>query len=301
MSTMGCYSTPATRGPTPAGRRQVTLIDSTMTLYAARPWIIHELISLTHILTYNILKLGLLEARASVASGTGVSPGEVHPVRRARTGPRFLEIRRQRRMSAIESETAAATAETTGVDARESSARENGERETNSSPARKRRPAPYTSSFRGFLEQLGENPREFDQRRRKLWDAFQPEDGFEEGLVLAFHNNDDVFGDPLQLSPHSQEAGFGICSASPNPEPRRGRGSEVPLRAGWWRRPIGGGARIGGWIDGKAAIDGGTPPVSRWMVTVVVNPRELIGRANRHFHHPYCHLGAKPVLQTNWI
>src|SRR5271157_128546 len=86
-------------------------------------------------------------------------------------------------MSAMEAEPAAATAETTPVEAAETGARNNGEPETNSSPTRKRRPAPYTRSFRGFLEQLGENPREFDQRRRKLWDAFNPEDGFEEDLV----------------------------------------------------------------------------------------------------------------------
>ncbi|MGO9272289.1 MAG: hypothetical protein ACLQOO_19010, partial [Terriglobia bacterium] len=72
-------------------------------------------------------------------------------------------------MSVIESEAAVATAE--GADAPQTGTPGNGERETNSSPARKRRPAPYTRSFRGFLEQLGEDPREFDQRRRKLWDA----------------------------------------------------------------------------------------------------------------------------------
>ncbi|MGO9274765.1 MAG: hypothetical protein ACLQOO_31810, partial [Terriglobia bacterium] len=60
---------------------------------------------------------------------------------------------------------------------------ESGGPETHSGPARKRRPAPYSRSFRGFLEQLGEDPREFDQRRRKLWDAFNQEDGFEEDLV----------------------------------------------------------------------------------------------------------------------
>ncbi len=86
-------------------------------------------------------------------------------------------------MSAIESEPTAATAETTPVEAPETGALDNGEPETNSGPTRKRRPAPYTRSFRGFLEQLGENPREFDQRRRRLWDAFNPEDGFEEDLV----------------------------------------------------------------------------------------------------------------------
>jgi len=84
-------------------------------------------------------------------------------------------------MSGIESEPAAVTAE--GVEAPATKAPENGEPETNSSPARKRRPAPYTRSFRGFLEQLGEDPCEFDRRRRRTWDAFQPEDGFEEDLV----------------------------------------------------------------------------------------------------------------------
>ncbi|MGO9270450.1 MAG: hypothetical protein ACLQOO_09395 [Terriglobia bacterium] len=55
-------------------------------------------------------------------------------------------------MSAIESEPAAAAAEGAG-DQRNG---RNGERETNSSPARRRRPAPYTPSFRAFLKQLGE-------------------------------------------------------------------------------------------------------------------------------------------------
>ncbi len=35
------------------------------------------------------------------------------------------------------------------------------------------------------------------------------------------------------------------------------------------------------------------------MVTDVVELRELIGVANRHFHHPCCRFGAKAVLQTN--
>jgi len=95
-------------------------------------------------------------------------------------------------MRAIDNEAAAATAEgveapqTTGRKAtpgRARKARDNGEAETNSSPARKRRPTPYTRSFRAFLEQLGEDPREFDRKRRKTWEAFNPEDGFEEDLV----------------------------------------------------------------------------------------------------------------------
>jgi len=84
-------------------------------------------------------------------------------------------------MRGIDSEPTAATAE--GAEAPETTAPENEERETNSSPARKRRPAPYSRSFRGFLEQLGEDPCEFDRRRRRTWDAFRPEDGFEEDLV----------------------------------------------------------------------------------------------------------------------
>jgi len=76
--------------------------------------------------------------------------------------------------------------------------------------------------------------------------------------------------------------------------------SGLSLRAGW-HRPIGRGARVGGTAHGTLAIDGGTPPVSRFMVRVVVNPRELIGGVNRHFPHPFCHFGAKPLLQTNGL
>jgi len=37
------------------------------------------------------------------------------------------------------------------------------------------------------------------------------------------------------------------------------------------------------------------------MVTLMVRPRRLIGGANRHFHHPCWHFGAKAVLQTNGL
>ncbi|HMD95908.1 MAG TPA: hypothetical protein VKM93_01065 [Terriglobia bacterium] len=81
-------------------------------------------------------------------------------------------------MSAVE--TQEVRAEVAADQSAESKAAGNEEREPKTSPTRKRRAPPYTRSFRDFLEQLGEDPREFDQRRRKLWDAFNPEDGFEE-------------------------------------------------------------------------------------------------------------------------
>jgi hypothetical protein len=84
-------------------------------------------------------------------------------------------------MKTIESEPAAA-ADTTGAEAPESRTPENGERETNSSPARKRRLPPYTRSFREFLEQLGEDPRAFDAFRHGYWGAIHPEDAFEDDL-----------------------------------------------------------------------------------------------------------------------
>src|SRR5208282_5912868 len=62
-----------------------------------------------------------------------------------------------------------------------------------------------------------------------------------------------------------------------------------------------GGARVGGATERRAAIDGGTEPVSRPMVTLMVHERKLTGGVMRHFHHPWCHFGAKPVLQTNGI
>jgi len=37
------------------------------------------------------------------------------------------------------------------------------------------------------------------------------------------------------------------------------------------------------------------------MVTVMVQPRKLIGGVVRHFPHPLCHFGAKPALQTKWL
>jgi len=85
-------------------------------------------------------------------------------------------------MSAVEREPAATTVEATGAEAPESGAPEGAEVKSNSSSRRIRRP-PYTRAFRGFLEQLGENPREFDQARHKFWDDFQPEGGFEEEQV----------------------------------------------------------------------------------------------------------------------
>ncbi len=85
-------------------------------------------------------------------------------------------------MSAIEGETAAAPTEATGTEASAANPPESGEPEPNSRSSRKKR-APYTRAFRGFLEQLGENPREFDQFRRGFWDDFDPQGSFEEDLV----------------------------------------------------------------------------------------------------------------------
>jgi len=47
--------------------------------------------------------------------------------------------------------------------------------------------------------------------------------------------------------------------------------------------------------------DGGTQPVSRFMVTLMVQERKLTGEVMRHFHHPSRHFGAKPVLQTSGL
>jgi hypothetical protein len=62
-------------------------------------------------------------------------------------------------MSTIETGPAA-PAETTAVDASQSRATEGAEPKPNSSQAYKRRPA-YSRAFRGFLEQLGEDPGQF--------------------------------------------------------------------------------------------------------------------------------------------
>ncbi len=82
------------------------------------------------------------------------------------------------------------------------------------------------------------------------------------------------------------------------PGEKRDRGSELPLRTAC-RRPIGGGARVGGTTQGRTAINGGTPPVSRPMVTIMVQERKLIGGVMLHFPHPSCHFGGKRVLQTS--
>ena len=37
------------------------------------------------------------------------------------------------------------------------------------------------------------------------------------------------------------------------------------------------------------------------MVTLVVQQRKLIGGVYRHFPHPFCHFGAKAVLQANGL
>jgi len=70
--------------------------------------------------------------------------------------------------------------------AREPKSEENEEVEASplpDGPARRRRAPPYTRSFRGFLEQLGENTAEFDTFRRGYWSTFKPADAFEDDLV----------------------------------------------------------------------------------------------------------------------
>ena len=83
-----------------------------------------------------------------VASGARSLSGPA--ARRRKDGPRLLETTRQRLMSGIESETAAATAETTGFESPGPRHQRNGDRETNSSPARKRGPA----ALHGLVPQL---------------------------------------------------------------------------------------------------------------------------------------------------
>jgi len=84
-------------------------------------------------------------------------------------------------MSEMETETAV-TAEAAAAEAPSTGAPEGADSKPNSSSSRIRRP-PYNRAFRGFLEPLGESPREFDQFRYKQWDDFKPEGGFEEDLV----------------------------------------------------------------------------------------------------------------------
>jgi len=70
-----------------------------------------------------------------------------------------------------------------GAEASQPREPEGAESKPNSSANRLRR-APYTRVFRGFLEELGESPREFDVFRHKLWDDFNPE-GAPHGLASA--------------------------------------------------------------------------------------------------------------------
>jgi len=83
-------------------------------------------------------------------------------------------------MSAVE--TQEVRAEASGDQSAESKAAENEDRESKSNPRRKRREPPYTRSFRGFLEQLGEDPEKFDTFRHGYWGAVRPEDAFEDDL-----------------------------------------------------------------------------------------------------------------------
>ncbi len=85
-----------------------------------------------------------------------------------------------------------------------------------------------------------------------------------------------------------------------SPRKKRDWGSELLLGTRW-RRPIGGGARVGGTTGRTTTIDGGNPPVSLFMVIVMVDPRKLTEGINRHFPPPSWDLGAKRILQTKGI
>ncbi len=57
---------------------------------------------------------------------------------------------------------------------------------------------------------------------------------------------------------------------------------------------------------GLTGWDGGAEPhfEERWLIvmsTDVVELRKLIGGVKRHFPHPFCHFGAKSVLQTSGL
>ncbi len=41
--------------------------------------------------------------------------------------------------------------------------------------------------------------------------------------------------------------------------------------------------------------------MSRFMITLMVERRKLIGRVMRHFPHPWCHFGTRPVLQKKGL
>ncbi len=71
----------------------------------------------------------------------------------------------------------------------------------------------------------------------------------------------------------------------PDPTPRE---RDYSLRATTHRVTVTRTRPNRGWIEGR-------------VVTDVVKLRTLIGGANRHFPHPYCHFGAKAVLQTNGL
>jgi len=67
------------------------------------------------------------------------------------------------------------------------------------------------------------------------------------------------------------------------------------------RGPIGGGARVGGTTGRATTIDAGNPPVSRFMIIIMVHPRKLTVGVNRHFPHPFPGFGGEAVLQTNGL
>jgi len=94
---------------------------------------------------------------------------------------------------------------------------------------------------------------------------------------------------------------------APEPKPPESGGPETNSSPARKRRPVSymrsfrGEALGGGPSDGTTAVVGGTQPVSRFMVTLMVQERKLTGGVMRHFPHPSCHFGAKALLQTSGL
>ncbi len=173
-------------------------------------------------------------------------------------------------MSAIESETGAATAAPTGAEAPQSRPPESGGPETNSRPAGERRAAPHTRPSAASWSNRGRT-------------------GASPTRFAAAHGATSTQRAPARGRPGAPNGG------------KRDKTSGLPRRAGRPRGGVGGEARVAGTTDGATAIDGGTQPVSRLMVTVMVKPRKLREGVSRHFPHPSCRFGEKPVLKTNGL
>jgi len=129
-------------------------------------------------------------------------------------------------MSAIESETRAVTAAPTGAEAPQSRPPERGGPETNSRPRRQEASGAPHATFRGFLEQLGENPRESDPFRRRFWSCFYPE------------------------GTHARKTWCPQWG-------KRDRTSGLPRRDGWPRRGVGGEVPVAGPTEGDRHRWGG--------------------------------------------